>query len=373
MFSLLLVALAAKRRWDDSDVAQGRGGAARGPRVAVVLAGPARTLATRSVVRGLKRHVLSSSLYDATLFAALTLDAPLPDVPLSGYNASLLRALSAQSLVDRALGFLAPRALAFFNASDAVASIGRRACSGIQRRRPPCEALPRRRGPDFRAPPEASRCLPAGPLATKHEWVVELYAAQLGFSLLRTDEMASGLRCRPPSTHHTPAHAHTDTRAHTHHRHRHRRRLRRRLRRRPRRTRTATVTSSSADRNRAVRYSRRSTRSAVARGPLSRGRCRRAAGTCSCCGSAPTCCSEARSSPPSSPPRTSRSPFRTPPPPSSSRSTRWAKQRGSRDAAEMQPRCSREGAEMQPRCSRGVPPPVLNHPSRPLVPCTHAR
>ena len=131
MFSLLLVALAAKRRWDDSDVAQGRGGAARGPRVAVVLAGPARTLATRSVVRGLKRHVLSSSLYDATLFAALTLDAPLPDVSLSGYNATLLRALSAQSLVDRALGFLAPRALAFFNASDAVASIGRRACSGI--------------------------------------------------------------------------------------------------------------------------------------------------------------------------------------------------------------------------------------------------
>ena len=54
--------------------------------------------------------------------------------------------------------------------------------------------------------------------------------------------MASGLRCRPPSTHHTPAHAHTDTRAHTHHRHRHRYRHRRRLRRRPRRTRTATVT-----------------------------------------------------------------------------------------------------------------------------------
>ena len=90
------------------------------PEVAVCLAGAVRSLATMPVLRGLKKNVLQSPYYSASLFAALTYDTTSPQ-PYE-YNASLIKTLSARLVVRRALAHLHPelKGAVFYNTSQAL-------------------------------------------------------------------------------------------------------------------------------------------------------------------------------------------------------------------------------------------------------------
>ena len=94
-------------------------GSATFPEVAVCIAGAARSFATVSILRALKKNVLQNPTFSATAFAAISNDTASPQA--LEYNASLLAQLSAPNVIRRALMHLKPqlKEVAFYDTSDA--------------------------------------------------------------------------------------------------------------------------------------------------------------------------------------------------------------------------------------------------------------
>ena len=91
------------------------------PEVAFCMSGAVRSLPTVPVLRGLKRNVLQSASYSASLFAALSYNTESPQA--LDYNASLMKFLSMRAVVRRGLAHLRPelKVFATYNTSEALA------------------------------------------------------------------------------------------------------------------------------------------------------------------------------------------------------------------------------------------------------------